>query len=86
MAFIKLGIPVLGGSLASLHVFLLLLVDTGLLGNLVTQALQLALQCLAVIPDIRNLTQGSVASGLGLKDGLLLLVASRRGLNQRRLN
>ena len=86
MAFIKLGIPVLGGSLASLHLFLLLLAATGLLSKLVMQALQLALQRLAATPDICNLTQGGIASGLGLKDSLLLLIASRRGLSQRRSN
>ena len=86
MALIKLGIPVLGGSLASLHLFLLLLAATGLLSKLVMQALQLALQRLAATPDICNLTQGGVVSGLGLKGGLLLLVASRRSLSEGRSN
>ena len=81
MVFIKFDIPVLGGSLTSLHIFLLLLALTGLLGELVAQALQLALQHLAATPYIRNLTQGGIASSLGLKDVLLLLVASRRGMD-----
>ena len=64
MAFIKLDIPVLGRSLASLHLFLLLLEVTGLLGELVVQALQLALKRLAATPDIRNLTQGASRAAL----------------------
>ena len=84
MVLVKLGVSVLDGRLTSLHVFLLLLADTGLLGKLVAQALQLTLQRLTATSDICYLTQGSVASGLRLKDGLILFVASSRGLSQRR--
>ena len=54
--------------------------------ELVPQALQLILQRLAVTTDIDHLPQGCVTSSLRLKDGLLLLIASRRGLDQRRPN
>ena len=85
-ALVKLGVLVLDGRLASLQVFLLLLADADLLGKLVPQALQFALQRLAATLGISRLSQGSVSSGLSPEDGLLLLVAGRRGLNQRRTN
>ena len=83
---LELGVPVLDSRLASLHAFLLRLTKAGLLGELGLQALQLILQRLAATSDISHLPQGGVAVSLRPKDDLLLLVASRRGLDQRRPN
>ena len=54
--------------------------------ELVPQALQLVLQRLAATTGVDRLPQGCVMSSLRLKNDLFLLIASRRGLDQRRPN
>ena len=55
----------------------------GLLGELVTQALQLDLQLLAASLGSCSVAQGSIAGGLGLVGGLLFPIGGRHDLAQR---
>ena len=82
----ELGLPALDGCLASLHAFFLLLAKADLFREPIPQALQLVLQRLAATTDVDHLPQGCITSSLRLKDGLLLLIASHQGLDQRRPN